>query len=102
VEAIRNYVSYTEGIPIDCQTTASSDVSRYALGISETALWLFYYEREKITTLDMDFLASLKINALSKRPETYIIYADKCALDKAFLAKHGITFKRIPRDITKF
>lgn len=102
VEAIRNYVSYSEGIPIDCQTTASSDVSSYALGVSETALWLFYYEREKITTLDMDFLASLKINTLSKRPETYIIYADKCALDKAFLAKHGITFKRIPRDITKF
>jgi adenine-specific DNA-methyltransferase len=69
-------------------------------------LWLFYYEREKITTLDIDFLTSLHINVLikngGKRPETYIIYADKCALDKEFLSKHGIVFKRIPRDITQF
>lgn len=54
----------------------------------------------------MDFLASLNIKKLTmgggKRPETYIIYADKCALDKAFITRHGIVFKRIPRDITKF
>ncbi len=109
VEAIRNYVTYTEGIPAQHQTAQNAmalKVSPYALGLNETALWLFYYEREKVTTLNMDFLASLNIKTLTKvggkRPETYIIYADKCALDKAFIAKHGIVFKRIPRDITKF
>ena len=109
VDAIRNYVSYTEGIPTlsqAAQNTMALMVSPYALGLNETALWLFYYEREKVTTLNIDFLASLNIKKLTmgggKRPETYIIYADKCALDKAFITRHGIVFKRIPRDITKF
>jgi adenine-specific DNA-methyltransferase len=69
-------------------------------------LWLFYYERDQVTTLNVDFLASLNIKALlikgGKRPEHFVVYADKCALDRDFLTKHGITFKRIPRDITRF
>jgi len=100
--AIRNYVAYTESIPPAQQCGTDSAVSRYALGASDTALWLFYYEQDRITTLNLDFLASLNIKRLKKRPEHFIIYADKCALDKDFLAKHGITFKRIPRDITRF
>lgn len=111
--AIRDYVAYTEGIPQPLQCGQDHAVSRYALGVSDTALWLFYYERDRITTLNLDFLASLNINALLNnnagaqmhvqlRPEHFVIYADKCALDKDFLYKHGITFKRIPRDITRF
>jgi len=100
--AIRSYVAYTESIPAAQQHGTDSTVSRYALGASDTALWLFYYEQDRITTLNLDFLASLNIKRLKKRPEHFIIYADKCALDKDFLAKHGITFKRIPRDITRF
>ena len=100
--AIRNYVAYTESIPPGQQCGTDSAVSRYALGASGTALWLFYYEQDRITTLNLDFLASLKIKRLTKRPEHFVVYADKCALDKDFLAKHGITFKRIPRDITRF
>lgn len=100
--AIRNYVAYTESIPPGQQCGTDSAVSRYALGASDTALWLFYYEQDRITTLNLDFLASLNIKRLTKRPEHFVIYADKCALDKDFLAKHGITFKRIPRDITRF
>jgi len=104
--AIRDYVSYTESIPTAQQYGTDNDVSRYALGASTTALWLFYYERERVTTLNVDFLASLNIHALldkgGQRPEHFIIYADKCALDKDFLTQYGITFKRIPRDITRF
>lgn len=100
--AIRNYVAYTESIPPAQQCGTDNAVSRYALGASDTALWLFYYEQDRITTLNLDFLASLNIKRLTKRPEHFVIYADKCALDKDFLAKHGITFKRIPRDITRF
>lgn len=100
--AIRNYVAYTESIAPAQQCGTDNAVSRYALGASDTALWLFYYEQDRITTLNLDFLASLNIKRLEKRPEHFIIYADKCALDKDFLAKHGITFKRIPRDITRF
>jgi adenine-specific DNA-methyltransferase len=112
--AIRNYVAYTETIPAEKQSNTDNPVSRYMLGASETALWLFYYERDRVTTLNLDFLASLNIKALidgggkggvkakRKRPENFIVYADKCALDKDFLIKHGITFKRIPRDISRF
>jgi adenine-specific DNA-methyltransferase len=112
--AIRDYVAYTESIPVEKQSETDNPVSRYMLGASDTALWLFYYERDRVTTLDLDFLASLNIKALldggakggvkakRKRPENFIVYADKCALDKDFLTKHGITFKRIPRDISRF
>lgn len=104
--AIRSYVSYTENIPTEKQCGQDSPISRYVLGISDTALWVFYYERDQVTTLNLDFLASLNFKPIlgegGKRPEQFIIYADKCAFDKAFLYKHGITFKRIPRDITRF
>lgn len=104
--AIRSYISYTENIPSEKQCDQDSPISRYALGLSDTALWIFYYERDQVTTLNLDFLASLNLKSIleegGKRPEQFIIYADKCALDKDFLYKHGITFKRIPRDITRF
>lgn len=101
-EAIRDYVAYTESIPTSKQFGSENEISRYALGATETALWVFYYERDRVTTLDLDFLASLNIKNLKGRPEQFVIYADKCALDKDFLYKHSITFKRIPRDITRF
>jgi adenine-specific DNA-methyltransferase len=111
---IRNYVAYTESIPVEKQSSTDNSVSRYMLGASDTAMWLFYYEQDRVTTLNLDFLASLNIKALidgggkggvkakRKRPENFIVYADKCALDKEFLTKHCITFKRIPRDISRF
>jgi adenine-specific DNA-methyltransferase len=104
--AIRSYVAYTESIPVEQQTDMSHPVSPYTLGVANRALWVFYYERERVTTLDMDFIASLNIKALrdegKPRPEVLVIYADKCTLDRAFMSRHGIVFKRIPRDITKF
>jgi len=52
----------------------------------------------------MDFLAGLRFGGATgaKRPSTVIIYADRCLLSAAFMAKHGIVFKKIPRDITRF
>jgi adenine-specific DNA-methyltransferase len=100
--AIRAYVAYTESIPFDKRFTHENSVSRYALGATDTALWLFYYERDHVTTLNLDFLSALNIKELSCRPDQFVIYADKCALDRDFLYKYGITFKRIPRDITRF
>lgn len=102
VDAIRDYVAYTESIPTDKRFEKENPVSPYALGSRDTALCVFYYEKDRVTTLDIDFLGQLKIKNLPSRPEQFVIYADKCALDKDFLYKHGITFKRIPRDITRF
>lgn len=99
---IRDYVAYTESIPVEKRFDQDNPVSPYALGATDTALWVFNYERDRVTTLDLDFLGSLNIKSLSARPEQFTVYADKCALDKEFLYKHSITFKRIPRDITRF
>jgi adenine-specific DNA-methyltransferase len=101
-EAIRGYVAYTENIPSEKRWDTENAVSPYALGSTDSALCVFYYEKDRVTTLDIDFLGQLKIKNLPSRPEQFVIYADKCALDKDFLYKHGITFKRIPRDITRF
>lgn len=101
-EAIRDYVAYTESIRTEKRWDTNNDVSPYALGLTDSALCVFYYEKHRVTTLDIDFLAQLKIKNLPSRPEQFVIYADKCALDRDFLYKHGITFKRIPRDITRF
>ena len=65
--AIRDYVTYTESIPAASQCGSKitvSQVSKYALGASDTALWIFYYERDRVTTLNLDFLATMNINVL--------------------------------------
>ena len=101
-QAIREYVAYAEGIPLVPPTSADSKISPYLLGRSGDSVWLFYYEPASATTLSTEFLAELNIKAASKRPANFIVYADKCSLDEKFMRNHGITFKRIPRDITKF
>lgn len=100
-EAIRHYVAYTEGIPSQAQLTQDNTISPYALGVHNDALYAFYYERERITTLGVEFLNTLNLTELKPRPSGYIIYADKCAVDDDFLLQHGIVFKRIPRDISR-
>lgn len=102
IHAIRDYIAYTESIASSKRLGPQNPVSPYALGATDTSLCLFYYERHRVTTLDIDFLATLNIKSLPARPEHFVIYADKCALDKDFIYKHSITFKRIPRDITRF
>lgn len=100
-EAIRHYVAYTEGIPSQAQLTQDNTISPYALGVHNDALYAFYYERERITTLGVEFLNTLNLTELKPRPSGYIVYADKCAVDDEFLLQHGIVFKRIPRDISR-
>ncbi len=52
----------------------------------------------------MDFLAGLRFGGSSgaSKPDTVIIYADRCLLAKDFMLKNGIISKKIPRDITRF
>lgn len=103
-DAIRAYVAYSEGIPSDDQTTAENPHSPYLLGLNRETAWIFHYEPERATRLDMEFLSGLRFGAETgaSKPGTVIIYADRCLLSAAFMAKHGIIFKKIPRDITRF
>ena len=66
------------------------------LGVSNHTAYYFYYNPESVTTLDHEFLSTVKTKA-----ESYVIYADACALGEGFLTKHHITFKKIPRDIER-
>lgn len=100
IQVIRLYVAHSEGIPTENKTIQDNAYTPYLLGLNTETAWIFYYEPEEVTCLDLDFLGSLKFGA--KKPATAIIYADKCLLTKEFMAKHGIIFKKIPRDITRF
>jgi adenine-specific DNA-methyltransferase len=100
VELIRDYAAYAEGIVLEDRTTGNSPYTPYLLGLNADTAWVFHYEPDIVTSLDMDFLSTLKFG--NKKPKTAIIYADKCLLSKDFMAKHGIIFKKVPRDITRF
>jgi adenine-specific DNA-methyltransferase len=100
IVVIRNYVAYSEGIPNEDQTPQDNAYTPYLMGLNSDTAWVFYYEPNQVTCLDLDFLDSLKFGAA--KPETAIIYADKCLLTKEFIAKYGVIFKKIPRDITRF
>lgn len=102
VERIRQYVSYSERIPLDQQLPIENNISPSALGINEQTLWLFNYDENAVTSLDLEYLGSLNLRELKQRPSQYVIYADKCVLETKFMQDHGITFKRIPRDILRF
>lgn len=102
IERIRRYVSYSERIPLEQQLPIENNISPSALGVNEQTLWLFNYDENAVTSLDLDFLGSLNLRELKQRPSQYVIYADKCVLETKFMQDHGITFKRIPRDILRF
>jgi adenine-specific DNA-methyltransferase len=103
-EAIRGYVAYSEGIPVADRVLSDNPHSPYLLGLNRETAWIFNYEPSRATSLDMDFLAGLRFGGGTgaAKPGTVIIYADRCLLSKDFMAKHGIIFKKIPRDITRF
>ncbi len=75
----------------------SASENQYFLGCNYGAAYWFYYEKEKATTLDIDFLSTIK-----GKYEQYIIYADICLIPQELLQKNNIIFKKIPRDIKKF
>ena len=92
-EKIREYVYYMETKEA---LSENSNGNPYFMGTSRGAAYYFYYEKDAITTLDYDFLATIP-----ERADGYIIYADLCTIPAEELAKHSITFKKIPRDIAR-
>ena len=93
-QTIREYIWFTE---TKSKFLESKEENKYFLGNKFGASYFFYYEKEKATTLDFDFLATIK-----QRYEQYIIYADICLLPVDFMQRNNIIFKKIPRDIKKF
>ena len=92
-DEIRKYVYFTE----TKQTLAPHKADEpYYLGTYIDNAYYFYYEKEQITTLNNEFLNTIKTKA-----GAYVIYADLCTLSNNELEKYRITFKKIPRDISK-
>ncbi|MEE1897976.1 site-specific DNA-methyltransferase [Flavobacterium rakeshii] len=92
IEKIKEYIWYTE-----TRKKYLQQAEEYLMGKTEGTAYYFYYEKDGLTTLDNNFLRSLKTKA-----EQYIIYADNCLLDEELMSKYHIVFKKIPRDITRF
>jgi adenine-specific DNA-methyltransferase len=103
VEKIREYVWYTETrtdiheISGQARNDKRKKDTPYLLGKHEDTAYYFVYEKDRLTVLDYDTLALLKTKAAH-----YVIYADNCILPQRFLEEHHITFKKIPRDISRF
>ena len=91
VDKIYEYVWYTE-----TKSAYTPQDKPYTLGTKSGTAYYFYYERDAVTTLDIEFLRTLE-----KIAARHVIFADMCALSGADLERFGITFKKIPRDISK-
>ena len=68
----------------------------YYLGKHNSTGYYFYYEPQRVTVLDYAFLSTIK-----EKADGTVIYADRCSISEDKLAKMGITFKKIPRDISR-
>ena len=66
------------------------------MGTHMDVAYYFNYEKGSTTTLNRDFLHTIKTKA-----DEYVIYADLCTLSQRELEKWHISFKKIPRDIKK-
>lgn len=93
VDKIREYVYFTD---TKTQLSEVHPDEPYFMGIHVNSAYYFYYEKQSVTTLNRQFLHTVKTKA-----DAYVIYADLCTLGEAELEKYHITFKKIPRDITK-
>ena len=93
IDKIREYVYFTE---TKCRPLPINEDERYLLGCHFVTAYYFYYDKEHITTLNRDFLHTVKT-----KTDSYVMYADLCTLSNAELEKFHITFKKIPRDILK-
>lgn len=96
IDKIRRYIYYSETKQSISSSDPEADHASF-LGVCNNSAYYFHYEKDQLTTLNLDFLGLIRTKA-----DQYIIYADNCLLDKGFMWKHNIVFKKIPRDITRF
>ena len=100
IQKIREYIWYSETRePIAVETCHGASLQyapQHLLGNHNGTAYYFYYDPNRITTLDKAFL-----NNITHRAEQYVIYADNCLLSDEFMQLNHIVFKKIPRDIKK-
>ena len=94
-QRIREYIYYTDTKQFLSRKRTQRD--KYLLDNYINTGYYFYYEKDKLTVLSVD-----NLNIVTQKAEQYVIYADVCLLDKEFMLKNNIIFKKIPRDIKHF
>ena len=92
-EKIREYIWFME---TKQPYAPPSDGNPYYLGKHNSTGYYFYYEPQRVTVLDYAFLSTI-----TEKADGTVIYADRCAISEDKLAKMGVTFKKIPRDISR-
>ena len=92
-EKIREYIWFME---TKTPYTPAAGDNPYYLGQHNDTGYYFYYEPQRITVLDYDFLATV-----TEKAGGTVIYADRCSIDDNKLSQMGIVFKKIPRDISR-
>ena len=92
-EKIREYIWFME---TKTPYTPDAGENLYYLGQHNDTGYYFYYEPQRITVLDYDFLATV-----TEKAGGTVIYADRCSIDDSKLSQMGIVFKKIPRDISR-
>ena len=93
IDTIREYIYFMETRQSLSEEKADEP---YYLGSYVGTAYYFCYEKDEATTLNREFLHTVKT-----KDDYYVIYADRCTLSDAELAKFQITFKKIPRDIAR-
>lgn len=92
-EKIREYIWFME---TKQPYAPPSGGNPYYLGKHNSTGYYFYYEPHRMTVLDYAFLSTI-----TEKADGTVIYADRCAISEDKLAKMGVTFKKIPRDISR-
>lgn len=92
-EKIREYIWFME---TKQPYAPPSGGNPYYLGKHNSTGYYFYYEPQRVTVLDYAFLSTI-----TEKADGTVIYADRCAINADKLAKMGVTFKKIPRDISR-
>lgn len=93
IEEIRKYIWFME---TRSDYTPCTDEEPYLLGTHNDMAYYFIYEKESTTALNKQFLSEIRTKA-----DGYVIYADTCLIPEDIRVKYNITFKKIPRDITR-
>ena len=93
VEKIREYIWFMETKTPHMPAVQDNP---YYLGQHNDTDYYFYYESQRISVLDYDFLATI-----TKKAGGTVIYADRCSIDDEKLSQMQIVFKKIPRDINR-
>ena len=92
-EKIREYIWFME---TKQPYATPSGGNPYYLGKHNSTGYYFYYEPQRVTVLDYAFLSTI-----TEKTDGTVIYADRCSISEDKLAKMGVTFKKIPRDISR-